>query len=1401
MSKKNFWPSALWAGCAVLAIGAVARHQHARRIDWTDVKSGRATFVAPRSAAPAAVSPAPSVASKETSSKKAWTRVAHRAASKARAASKGKVERETEQETLAHESLRAKFRNEMSSATRGGSENESNPDAFDRWFYSQRAYPAGTIPSGARYNALQSAIAQNGGLRGAPGDPTPPGVLPANPTWVSIGPARLPNGQTDTSAGATLSPVSGRVSSIAVHPTNANIVYAAGAQGGLWKSTNALSATPNWTPMTDHQPSLAVGDIAIDPVNPNIVYVGTGENNATACDNYYGRGILRSLDGGVSWNVLGAQPGGPFDGQGVTKVLIDPATAGSASTTTVWASTTLGLTDSGTSACQLSTGPWNGALWRSTDSGQNWTLQNVPTGAALPNARIHDVAIDPTDSNILYVGVRSVPTAANGGVWKSVNAKAATPTFTKLIGGYPDAATANPGYRRITLATGAGAVHDTLFSAMENSAGSQLWGLYKSTDAGATWSHVDNGVNGVASITTGSRVVTRVSGTAFSSAMLGHRIIINNQFSRTVASVTDANTLTVRSSEAAFNVTNAAVSFSVSAYPNFCDGQCFYDMTVSVDPTDATAATVYVGGNPNGFNQDLSPCPFGAGNCAHTLWRSDNGGSTWRSISQGDGVSGGLHPDDHDIYLDASTTPARVYDGNDGGIWRSENKGASWTPMNTNIAITQFQGVATHPTNPNIVMGGTQDNGTNIVNPAFTPPPAWFHTDFGDGGLASIDQLTPSRMFHTYFNARFSFMGPAKSTTGGNNGPFGWDFVGAYYGAGGAYNNGMDPTDPVDFYAPLALHSAIAPKNPVYFGSNKLYRAADPQLPCCNTVSTIGCGFPGPIVCTNPPSWTLVSPVLTKGGNAFLSAIGVLPNLVAGKEVVYTGASDGRLESSANIDGSGVATWNVLDSAASPLPNRFVTWIEVSPGDPTGNTALVGYSGFNVNTPTKPGHIFRTVNGLGGAATWTDLSSDLPDVPVNAIAVDPTKTPNIIYVGTDIGVFQTLDDGAHWAYLSEGHPVVAVFGLSRNRRTGQIVSATHGRGMFQLSSDGLADTTLPVCSGSSSGNNTFNGSALDAGANDTGIASITLQSGSSNLVIRNVVYSGAGSATYTVSTINHCLGGSGNVVVRDFAGNTCITAVSLPGDVCADFAGADAKPDLVWRRDSGENTVWVMAGTTPLSAVALPTVADPDWQIGAVADYTLDGKVDLLWRNGATGQNEVWAMNGLSVTSQVPLPTVADLNWKIRASGDFNADGKPDILWRNSATGENLIWLMNGTNVVSTLAVSPIFDLNWQIAGTGDFDNDGKPDILWRNGATGENVIWIMNGAAISSQVALPSIFDLNWKIGAVSDYSGDGQPDIVWRNASTGANTIWVMNGTAIGSQVPLPPVTDLLWKIAGPR
>lgn len=908
-------------------------------------------------------------------------------------------------------------------------------DAFDQWFYSQRKYPGTTLPLDAVGKAHRHASDHNNDDR----DDT------NGPPFKALGPSTIPDGQTDATAGQ-LSPVSGRVNAIAADPTNPNIVYVGGAQGGVWKTRNAGSADAHWEPLTDHEASMAVGAIAVDPVNPDIIYVGTGEANR-ACDSYYGQGILRSSDGGKHWTLLGSggdpfNNPGPFVGKAVSRILIDPATAGSTQSTTIWAATTIGVFSGGTiPTCESPSGP-NVGLWRSIDSGKTWELQNVPAGQG-GLISVQDAAIDPTDGNIVYAAVRST------GVFKSVNAKAAGATYTRIGTGFPIGSNVSP-VRRINVGIGGTAAHNTIYAAVENGNSSdQLFGLFKSSNGGASWSNIDDGFNGSATfantavVVNGSTVtlglVTRLSGPAFKTdgTWPARRLLVTLTggsgavLSRTVFRVLDADHLLLASTTGFAAPTTA--QYSVGNYPAYCNGQCFYDMTIAVDPADAAGGRIYVGGNPHNFspnaapNLSETPCDSFSTSCpSHSNWRSDDGGHTWASISQGDGASGSLHTDDHAY---AFGPDGSVYDGNDGGIWRSANRGVSWTTMNTNLAITQFQGVAVDAKGK-VILGGTQDNGTNLRNTKLADPPAWFHADFGDGGMSVIDQGSPSRMFHTYFNQAFNFMGPARSDVGGSGGPGSWPFAGAYYGYGPQYYNGMDPTEPVSFYAPLTHNPAFTP-NVIYFGSNRVYRSPDPQPTLAQT-----------------PSWTAVSPPLSKAAGNYISWIGVLPRLVAGKEVLYTGSSDGRVAAASNVTGGGLATWVIIDKA--PLPNRAVSQVLPLSSDSTGNTVFATFSGFDGATPTTPGHVFKSTNGLG-AATWTNISGDLPDVPVNAIAVD--STTGSIFVGTDIGVFETTDGGVHWRHLTKGMPNIAVFGLVIDG-DGRLIASTHGRGMFERKRSG-----------------------------------------------------------------------------------------------------------------------------------------------------------------------------------------------------------------------------------------------------------------------------------------------------------------------------------------------------------
>jgi len=924
-----------------------------------------------------------------------------------------------------------------------------SPGGFYEWFEMQRRdADTGRIPFEKLQAARESALM----ARGAPGRAPLGG---ANPIWWPIGPSTIPDGQTDVTAGAALSPVSGRLQAIAVHPTNPDIVYAGGAQGGIWKTTNATAASPAWTPLTDAQVSMATGSIAIDPVNPNIIYVGTGEG-AASCDSYYGAGVLRSTDGGQTWQQFGFAE---FGGNSIPDIVVDPASAGSTSTTVVYAAVAAAALSSGTSQCiGTAGGAGAGGMYRSTDSGQTWTRLTVPTGVTAAGTQVHDIEVDPASPSTVYVSVRNSGTDATAvGIWKSTNANtpAVVPVFARLSGGFPPstataATTSNPGLRRIEFAVGAGAASNVVFAAVADP-NSNLFGLFRSADAGATWTHVDNGANGNGTITSTSQFTTS-SGSIPASAV-GRKLIMRNTvsgrvFARPITAVA-GNVITVSTTAAAGGtlVTSAdAYTWSVSNYPLFCNGQCSYDMTIAMDPLDATGNTVYVGGNPNAFNGNTAPVACGsptptAAACRHSLWRTTDGGVTWRGISQGDGVSGGVHTDDHELVFDPTdvSAPARLYNGNDGGIWSTDNGGTSWKSLNTNLAITQFQSISLHPTDTGVVLGGTQDNGTNILGRGAVAAPAWFHTDFGDGGQSAIDRTNSNIMYHTYFNQSNNFFGPAISTTGGGNGPGNWsDAIG--FAGPVACGNGMDITDQVSFYAPLALMrpDVGGVRDIIYFGSDTLYRNANPG-------PVLDDGMGG---CIAPNAWTAVSADLVNG---FLSAIATHDVRQGGNEVVYAAASTGAIftvptgvAASAACPGAGCPTWVTI--SAAPLPARFVTDLYVDPTDATGNTVYAAFSGFNGATP---GHVFKTTNGRNGAAaTWANVSGNLPDVPVNAITFDTVH--DVLLAGTDIGVFASADDGATWSELYAGHPNSSVFALEHDASTGQTVSGTHGRGAFEL---------------------------------------------------------------------------------------------------------------------------------------------------------------------------------------------------------------------------------------------------------------------------------------------------------------------------------------------------------------
>ena len=127
------------------------------------------------------------------------------------------------------------------------------------------------------------------------------------------------------------------------------------------------------------------------------------------------------------------------------------------------------------------------------------------------------------------------------------------------------------------------------------------------------------------------------------------------------------------------------------------------------------------------------------------------------------------------------------------------------------------------------------------------------------------------------------------------------------------------------------------------------------------------------------------------------------------------------------------------------FPARGVGRAAIDPSNP--NTAYVAFTGFGVPAGQ---HIYKTTNLNAATPTWTPSGNGIPDVPVNALAIDPMN-PSVVFAGTDIGVFKTQDGGANWFPFGSGLPVVAVFGMEIQNANRFLRIATHGRGMWEIS--------------------------------------------------------------------------------------------------------------------------------------------------------------------------------------------------------------------------------------------------------------------------------------------------------------------------------------------------------------
>lgn len=738
--------------------------------------------------------------------------------------------------------------------------------------------------------------------------------------------------------------------------------------------------TPTYNDTARSPVSGRATSIAIDATD-NAVFIGGAQG-----------GVWRSLNNGATWTPLTDYLGS----LAVGVITIDPA-AHAPNQATIYL---------GTGEGNFSGDSYYGVgIYKSTDSGRTWS---GPYGSSLMTGRsVLTIAVDSTNPNLVLAGTSSgvagesaitapAPLQARG-IFRSTDGGV---TWTKITAG-------NNPVGKIAQDPNTPA---RWWAAMSPVADPALGGLLKSEDSGQTWAAVDGlPGNGLPAITSGGQTVR--SNITLTTDTPGNAAVVTLYFG---TSKGNGNNGTIyKSTDDGANWTH------LTAYDYFCYPQCFYDQPIYTEPG---APNVFYSGGGGYEEADVSGLPAGL------FTRSDDGGTTHAEKIRSEDDTTALHADMHFI-VSWPGQPNRLWVANDGGVWRSDDRGDNWVDVNTNLALTQFSGCDLHPTQFGAALGGTQDNGTD----AWVGTTSWGHSDDGDGGFAAIDHTTPTNIAHTYYNQKGTLMGVATAYNGVASTVDDFN-AGGFAGTYSGWNNGLILSDNVLFYAPFVLDRNNT--STMYYGTNHLNKAVDFWNQAANTTPSlqIYTQLNGGNAIT-----TAVSPSTYTGA---ISAIETAPSLLNGdSQIIFVGSDNGRVFRSVD---SG-ATFQEVD-AGGPL-GLFVSNIIVDPRNP--QVVYQSRSGFSGSLPA---HNVR--KSIDGGTTWNDAASGLPDIPVNGIAFDPAF-PNQLWAGTDVGMYLSTDGGASWIPYNDGVPNVAIFDVKSEPLTHTVLACTHGRGAFILNTDAI----------------------------------------------------------------------------------------------------------------------------------------------------------------------------------------------------------------------------------------------------------------------------------------------------------------------------------------------------------
>jgi photosystem II stability/assembly factor-like uncharacterized protein len=685
--------------------------------------------------------------------------------------------------------------------------------------------------------------------------------------------------------------------------------------------------------------------IAPSPTDANTIYVAAA-----------GGGVWKTTDGGTTWVPL-------TDNQATLSM------------------GAIALAPSNPNVIYAGTGEANNAgsnygrgILVSIDGGATWTMTGT---SVFDRQAIARIAVDPTDPNTAYAAVNDFPSngrdfAEGTGIYKTTNGGT---TWTDVT---PSLSSFDP-YSDVMIDP---SNHNTVYMAIGDVFGDPYGtggnGIYKSTDAGATWTKLGGG------LPTDPNVMGRIT---LALAPSSPQVLYASMTGTGNPGSTAFGSLfkMMRSDDGGATWTDLT-----SGTPNYLWFQGGYDTTLIVDPTNP--AIVYAGG--------AAGPAFGE---PPAIIRSTDSGVNWSDLDLAPGGAVTPHADHHGIAFDAN---GKLLDGNDGGLFRLDSVSPiQWSDLNGNLNTIQFVGIDLHPTNPNVAIGGSQDNGTALYNGS----PTWSATDGGDGGRAKFSPTNSNRVYHQIPASSTSTGFFRRSDDGGNT------WVSKTSGLVVDANN-------QNFYAPFVVDPGNGDR--VLYGTNRIWETTD-----------------------GGDNWTPISLALT---TTDVDAIGLAASDSNTIYASFGGQFAGR--SQIFVTTNHGTSWVEHDL---PAGSGRVADLQV---DPTN--ALVAYA--VVSRFTGGGkHVFRTADG---GATWTDVSGNLPDLPTWTLQIGKPASGDVLYVGNDDGVYVSTNLGGSWSRLGTGLPHAQVFQLALNSTLGILGAGTFGRGMWELSltSPGPGGSSLPA---------------------------------------------------------------------------------------------------------------------------------------------------------------------------------------------------------------------------------------------------------------------------------------------------------------------------------------------------